>query len=136
MEVPTIFLNKVVDSSKLELPVLKPKYVTFLSRFYKNNQSESLQMELVYLLGKWIPTWKLTRERIGSLIARDFVNVCFTITVKEGTVLKRVTKEGRKTTTNLYLVTRFGLIELLYDYERGVYIIKDSFLKIPDEKLC
>ncbi len=87
-------------------------------------------MELVYTENGWVPTWQLAKNKM-ELEGKDFVNVVFVIEVLEGSVLKRVEITEKKKTTRLFLVTRWGLVEMLYDYERGVYVLSTG-IRIRD----
>ena len=101
-----------------KLPEFKQTQVKLLSSYYRNGKN--LRMKLVYTKSGWIPTWQLAEERL-QLESQDYVNVVFVVKVLEGSVLKRVEIAEKSRNTRLFLVTRWGLIELMYDYERGVY---------------
>lgn len=116
-----IFIN-CNDSATPQLPLLKQKKVKFMSFYYVNRLKKILKMELVTTKDGWKPTWVLANEDIKKYELNTVIERWFEITVLEGTVLKRVVKRGNKTTTRLFVVTRKGLIELLYDYTGGYYV--------------
>ena len=126
-----LFLNCNPDIKALELPELKQLRLTILSSFYKSGRN--LRMELIYTKDGWIPTWRLAKDCMDSIIYEDYVDVTFAIEVLEGTILKRVEKINDKTETKLFMVTRSGLVEILYDYERGVYVLNTG-VRIPDDR--
>ena len=102
-------------------PEYKPdeiEYVSFFRRF-----DGGVEMELLYTPEGWIPTWKLSREKLHEIVDEKDIDVTFVVKVLEGSVIKRVSVQGGEKRTRLFIVTRFGLIEQLYDYERGVYVV-------------
>jgi len=108
--------------TNFRLPEYRPvmvEYVSFFRRF-----DGRVEMELLYTPWGWIPTWKLPREKIKEIADGRDVDVTFVIRVLEGSILKRVTQmQDGETVSKLFIVTRFGLIEQIYDCERGIYVI-------------
>ena len=115
-----VFLDNPLDLAN-ELPVYSQQELNIMSRFKRSGKE--LIMEFIYSRDGWIPTWRMSREDIGSLIQRDSIDISFIVRVREGSILKRVEKRGKETVTKLYCVTRWGLLDVLYDYERGIYVL-------------
>lgn len=124
------FVNQS-DCANPELPVYGQKELKILSRFRRT--SDELIMEFVYTKNGWTPTWKMAREDLRHMVNRDVVDVSYLIQVIEGSVLKRVEKRNGATVTKLFTVTRWGLIDMLYDYERGVYVLRTG-IKLEDAR--
>jgi len=125
--------NDEYDTKLPTLPrIYKQKDVEFLSTFYKSKNK--LKAEFVYENGKWAPTWELSETKITLKDSDGVVNIAFVVKVKEGAILKRVLKSRQKTRTYLFLITRFGLINLLYSREGNYYVLSPTALKIKDHR--
>lgn len=124
------------DSAVKPLPEVKQIKVPLVSTFYRRDGGDSeLRMEFIYMGGdKWIPTWELAEETLKKFVREnggEDVDVTFVVKVFEGSIMKRIVKKNGTAKTNIFLVTRDRLIKLLYDYERGFYVLNTG-IKIKD----